>query len=825
MSAESKKPRDMFAEQLVAFDARFDAVADNIDVLTDIRERIGALLSSNGSTKAEIRRVVQERYAAGELREETFQLVDSMLVRLEADEDRTTPMRNETPSDRVPLEADSETAPATEPEDDDSFGATTVLSNDAARLTDADARVQVGSILRDRFLLKEKVSGGSMGVVYKALDRRLAEVESSQPYVAIKVLSPALAEDGLALRALQQEAAKTRCLVHPNIVRFIDLDRDEDLYFLILEWLEGRTLADILDSRDAGSIDREAAFRIVRQVGDALDYAHRCGIVHADVKPGNIMMMPNGDAKLFDFGVARVRQKQAENEFDPGVLGAMTPAYSSLQVLGGEDPVVADDVFSLACLLYRLVAGYRVFGPRNAVEASQAGMQPQRPQGLTDDQWNAIKKALAYARVTRFKSVREFVDALGHKVAQDKTADNAINFEPPKRSRVTNEGSSPGKWVAVIVVLLGLAAIGANQMGYLEPWLAPFRDGDRMVEIAPPETIVEEIVADPIADTNFADEETLEADTAAADTAAAEQATSDAVTTEAEEQDVRENTEVQNPVVTEPETPASESTESEPARQVTGLVDFSRLPPADATVRIAQQGDEPSRAQVVLREDGDPIVVDFIRPGDPEEPLALRLEEIEFTGGTSPWASGQYALSNAGLVSFPAGQDRARITFRMASDPRREADQQSTLRLRPTDAVDGEVAIVNVTLEDDDRRSFETRLPTNTIGFAINQISVSESDPAVQIDVMRFNPDETPMTIGLRVEALTATEGEDYFDPGQYELSFAPGERSARLLIPLVQDSRAEGDEAFVVKLDVDRETQPNDVSPNLAVMIRDDDL
>jgi hypothetical protein len=185
----------------------------------------------------------------------------------------------------------------------------------------------------------------------------------------------------------------------------------------------------------------------------------------------------------------------------------------------------------------------------------------------------------------------------------------------------------------------------------------------------------------------------------------------------------------------------------------------------------------------------------------------------------------QYALSNAGLVSFPAGQDRARITFRMASDPRREADQQSTLRLRPTDAVDGEVAIVNVTLEDDDRRSFETRLPTNTIGFAINQISVSESDPAVQIDVMRFNPDETPMTIGLRVEALTATEGEDYFDPGQYELSFAPGERSARLLIPLVQDSRAEGDEAFVVKLDVDRETQPNDVSPNLAVMIRDDDL
>ena len=73
-------------------------------------------------------------------------------------------------------------------------------------------------------------------------------------------------------------------MVHPNIVRFIDLDRDEDLYFLIMEWLEGRTLADLLDSKDASVIDHDAAFRIVRQIGEALDYAHRCGIVHADVK-------------------------------------------------------------------------------------------------------------------------------------------------------------------------------------------------------------------------------------------------------------------------------------------------------------------------------------------------------------------------------------------------------------------------------------------------------------------------------------------------------------------------------------------------------------
>jgi hypothetical protein len=813
MSAESEKPRDTLGEQLVALDARLDAMADNVDLLADIQEGIGSLLTAGGRSEAEIRRVLQERYEAGDLRKETFQLVKSMLDRFDTDAPSKTPTGTVVLSREFPLEIDAEPAPG--PETDDSFGATTVLPHNVLPVNDADARVQVGSILRDRFLLQEKVSGGSMGVVYKALDRRLAEVESPQPCVAVKVLSPALAEDGLALRALQQEAAKTRCLVHPNIVRFIDLDRDDDLYFLVLEWLEGRTLADILDSPDARSVDRDAAFRIVRQVGEALDYAHRCGIVHADVKPGNIMIMPNGDAKLFDFGVARVRQKRAESDFDPGILGAITPAYSSLQVLGGEEPIASDDVFSLACLLYRLVAGYRVFGPRNAAEASQAGMQPQRPQGLADDQWNAIKKALSYARVTRFKSVREFLDALGHHAIEEKSLDDTINIEPPERFGSTDDGSSPGKWIAVVVVLLGLTAIGANQLGYLDSWLAQFGDGESLVELAPPETIVEELVADPIAETNAVDEEAIEAVAAAAPE-----------TNEAEAiEPVIDEPEAMDTVTQEAETQEAENILTETVSTPPPIVDFSRLPPADAIVRLGSQEDGPARAQVVLREEGDPFVVDFIRSGDPEQPLALRLEEIAFTGGTSPWASGQYALSNAGLVAFPAGQQRARVTFRMASDPRREADQQSTLRLHPTDADDVEVAIVTVTLEDDDRRAFETRLPANTIGFAINQVSVSESDPAVQIDVTRFNPDNTPMTVGFRVEALTATEGEDYFDPGQNSLTFAPGQRSVRLLIPLVQDSRAEGDEAFVVKLEVDRETQPIDVSPNLAVMIRDDEL
>ncbi len=131
-----------------------------------------------------------------------------------------------------------------------------------------------------------------------------------------------------------------------------------------------------------------------------------------------------------------------------------------MQVLGGEEPVASDDVFSLGCLLYRLVAGYRVFGPRNAAEASQEGMKPQRPQGINDEHGEALKKALSYSRVTRFDSVNGFADAL-----DDCAVDTAatVSFEAPERFGADDDGGSPGKWFAIMVVVLGLPASARNR--------------------------------------------------------------------------------------------------------------------------------------------------------------------------------------------------------------------------------------------------------------------------------------------------------------------------------------------------------------------------
>lgn len=787
MSAESDKVRAAFAEQLASFDDRLYAKSDSVEMLADIQQGIGNLLAATGGSEGEIRRILQERYDAGALRKESFQLVKSMLDRYVSENLDTspTPQPPSTPSRMTADNLDIVDAAT----GDDVLASTDVIPSNLAPANTAESRVQVGSLLRDRFMLQEKISGGSMGVVYKALDRRLAEAGSDAHWVALKILSPQLAEDGQALRALQQEAAKGRCLVHPNIVRFLDLDRDDDLYFLVMEWLDGRTLADILDSKDAAVIDHDAAFRIVRQIADALDYAHRCGIVHADIKPGNIMIMPNGDAKLFDFGIARVRQKHVDTDFDPGVMGALTPAYSSMQVLTGEDPTPTDDVFSLACLLYRLIAGYRVFGPRNAAEASQEGMEPQRLQAMSDNQWRALKKALSYARVTRFKSVSEFMNAL------DASADENISFEAPDRFE-EEQHSGSGKWVATLVLLVGLLGVAGYQSGFLDPVLdallsestAPLpNEADVREPELPQPDIQQQVIHEP---------------------------------------EVQE-TRVPETIVAEPNVPQPIVEKIEPQPEIGAtqvrLVDYSKLAVADAVVQVSLAAGASDSLSITLREDGRPIIVDFVREGDLSSALKLRLEEIAYTGSRSPWGAGEYALSESGIVYFPVGQERGRVTLTMASDTRRETDQRSILRLGHADLAGSELATITVTLEDDDQRAFESRLPVNTIAFAARQTSIPETDPAVQVDLVRFNPDDAPIVVEFTVSDITATEGEDYFAPGNNTVSFGPRQRSARLLIPLVQDSDVEGDEAFAVELVGVPDTSAMDVYQRIVIVIRDD--
>ena len=150
----------------------------------------------------------------------------------------------------VPMSEHAGTSPLSGAENfEDEFSRTMVIEDDSRDAAEPDSRLQPGSVLRDRYLLVERVAAGNMGVVYRAQDRHLATADGKESVVAIKVLSPQLSRNKTALRALQQEAAKGRCLSHPHIVRFIDLDREDDLYFIVMEWLQGESLAPFQPTR------------------------------------------------------------------------------------------------------------------------------------------------------------------------------------------------------------------------------------------------------------------------------------------------------------------------------------------------------------------------------------------------------------------------------------------------------------------------------------------------------------------------------------------------------------------------------------------------
>jgi hypothetical protein len=411
----------------------------------------------------------------------------------------------------------------------------------------------------------------------------------------------------------------------------------------------------------------------------------------------------------------------------------------------------------------------------------------------------------------RFKTITEFIAALDIAALDDGADDSVdielnIDIEAPDRFAAEEHGGN-GRRIAALVVLAGLLGGAGYQYGFLDPVieLIEAEFGERrivVIESVEPESVAAESVGLGSVDPDSAEPEIAEPDAAVNETT--ELLVDEKANREPEDQDIEAPVKITAPV--------------------RPLVDFSKLPAANAVVQLSLLAGESQSVSVTLRENGRPVIVDFVRDGDLSNVLTLRLEEVGFTGNRSPWAGGQYALSEAGMVRFPVGQERGRVTMTMASDPLREADQQSTLRLREADSVDSELALINVTLEDDDQRAFESRLPVNTIAFAASQASIRETDPAVQIDLVRFNPDNSPLVVDFAVNDITATEGEDYFAPGSFTISFGPKQRSARLLIPLVQDSDVEGNEAFVVELIGTPETSSMEIYTRIVVMIRDDE-
>ena len=225
-----------------------------------------------------------------------------------------------------------------------------------------DPRVE-GTLLGGRYRVQECIGAGAMGVVWTAWDRRLART------VAVKQLIPPRGEDGTddtALRVARARAMRegriAARVVHPRAIAVFDVvthapPAQPEMPWLVMEYLPSRSLAAVLAER--GPLPPAEVARIGAQIADALSAVHEAGIVHGDVKPGNVLLTEDGVAKLTDFGVSRASW---DSSATGGGLVAGTPGYFAPEVARGGDPTPASDVFSLGATLYAAVENELVCG-------------------------------------------------------------------------------------------------------------------------------------------------------------------------------------------------------------------------------------------------------------------------------------------------------------------------------------------------------------------------------------------------------------------------------------------------------------------------------
>jgi eukaryotic-like serine/threonine-protein kinase len=224
-------------------------------------------------------------------------------------------------------------------------------------------------VLSGRYELVHLVARGGMAEVYRAHDRLL-----DRP-VALKVLFPELSVDRTFVERFRREAQAAANLSHPNIVPVFDWGEDSGTYFIVMEFIDGRPLSSIL--RTAGPLHPDRAAEIAADVALALDYAHRHGVVHRDIKPGNVLITDEGQVKVTDFGIARAVNTDESLTQTGAVMGTAT--YFSPEQAEGLGVDSRSDIYSLGVVLYEMVAGRPPFVGDSPVSVASKHVREQAP--------------------------------------------------------------------------------------------------------------------------------------------------------------------------------------------------------------------------------------------------------------------------------------------------------------------------------------------------------------------------------------------------------------------------------------------------------------
>ncbi len=264
-----------------------------------------------------------------------------------------------------------------------------------------------GDTLMDRFELKQTIGQGGMGAVYLARDRQLGED------VALKVIAHNLVEDPQAAERFRREVGAARKITHPNVIRIHDLGDHRGLLFLTMEYFAGETLQQLLDRSGRLPLDQGRA--VLAPVCEAVEAAHRAGVVHRDLKPPNILVNAEGQVRVIDFGLAKASYMMSQTATGL-ILG--TPEYMAPEQVRGEPVDHRADIYALAAVSFCVLCGRPPFRAETpiAVGFQQCSLPPPSPRELAPELPEAVERAilkgLAKEPDERFASAAAFKQAL-----------------------------------------------------------------------------------------------------------------------------------------------------------------------------------------------------------------------------------------------------------------------------------------------------------------------------------------------------------------------------------------------------------------------------
>ena len=290
--------------------------------------------------------------------------------------------------------------------------------------------MKIGQIVKERYEILQVLGEGGMAFVYKARDTQL------ERFVAIKTLKPSYVNQETFVDRFKREARTAANLNHPNIVQIFDWGIEEEPYF-VMEYIEGDTLTSIISKNKTISLS-DILF-IGAQVSNGLHAAHQKGLVHRDIKPGNIMITPDGKVKVTDFGIVSLQNEESDITKTGSVLG--TASYISPEQAQGKPVSIESDLYSLGTVLYELITGKTPFSGDSPISTATKHLteKPEKlstfrkdlPKGVE----SAILKLLEKATYDRFKSAEDLRATLlqQRKMLQsEQTRENLVDLTNPK---------------------------------------------------------------------------------------------------------------------------------------------------------------------------------------------------------------------------------------------------------------------------------------------------------------------------------------------------------------------------------------------------------